>query len=264
MLWVSEMTNHERGLFEFVFQSLKAYFDFQREVVARSYTAKSANAKANVETKDLDWLLEGLANQVQQISLVVEEEGWMDEEYTTEEAKDAARRMHDEPESPFKSFLAKQNTPSRTAVVSKTTSPRDKNSLLSVGYGIDDLFCLVYSVFFHSLLTARRSSDRSYVVRGSHIGVFSPSSQGKGLRYDATFDVQTPNNKLAFSPTKSMLHKQDEKLLLLHPEEKNKIFCVDLERGMLRLYFLHFWDHYYFFSVLRILLAFFLTCRQSG
>jgi len=37
--------------------------------------------------------------------------------------------------------------------------------------------------------------------------------------------------RFPFSPSKSMLHKADEKLLLLNPDERKKIYCMDVERG---------------------------------
>jgi len=82
----------------------------------------------------------------------------------------------------------------------------------------------------NSLLSVGRSKDNSYVVRGSQIGVFSPVKKGP-MKYEATLIAEIPNTKQQFSPAKTMLHKNDEQLLMLHQTDKKKIYCMDLERG---------------------------------
>jgi len=196
MVWVADMgEDMGDGLFEFAFSSFKSFSEFQKEIVARSYASKN---KSKVTKDDLDWMMDGLSSKIVQMSIDAKDDD-EDEDIIPEEKP-----------SPFKS---KANTPLKTTTSKNTDSPsfintqKGKNSLLSVG----------------------RSQDRTYVVRGSNVGVFSP--QKRGLKYESTFNVESPNKKIPFSPSKSMLHKADEKLLLLHPEETKKIYCMDLERG---------------------------------
>lgn len=86
-----------------------------------------------------------------------------------------------------------------------------KNSLLSVGY---------------------KSGD-SFVTRGSQVGVFSVDAKSRNLKYRARIDnIRTPSKGQLFTPTKSMLHQQDSKMLLLNKNESaKKIYQMDLERG---------------------------------
>jgi hypothetical protein len=46
-----------------------------------------------------------------------------------------------------------------------------------------------------------------------------------------TDSVKTVRDKQAFSPSHALLHQRDEKLLFLHPTERKKVYCMDLERG---------------------------------
>jgi len=193
MVWVADMgEDMGDGLFEFAFSSFKSFSDFQKEIVSRSYASKN---KSKVSKDDLDWMMDGLSSKIVHMSLDGKDE------------EDEDDIIPEEKPSPFKS---QQKTPLKTKTIDSPSfinTQKGKNSLLSVG----------------------RSQDRTYVVRGNNVGVFSP--QKRGLKYESTFSVESPNKKIPFSPSKSMLHKADEKLLLLHPEETKKIYCMDLERG---------------------------------
>jgi hypothetical protein len=193
MVWVADMgEDMGDGLFEFAFSSFKSFSDFQKEIVSRSYALKN---KSKVTKDDLDWMMDGLSSKIVHMSI----DGKDDE--------DEDDIIPEEKPSPFKSH---QKTPLKSKTIDSPSfinTQKGKNSLLSVG----------------------RSQDRTYVVRGNNVGVFSP--QKRGLKYESTFSVESPNKKIPFSPSKSMLHKADEKLLLLHPEETKKIYCMDLERG---------------------------------
>eukprot|EP01127_Copromyxa_protea_P009824 TRINITY_DN2343_c0_g1_i8.p1 TRINITY_DN2343_c0_g1~~TRINITY_DN2343_c0_g1_i8.p1 ORF type:complete len:569 (+),score=159.72 TRINITY_DN2343_c0_g1_i8:466-2172(+) len=84
----------------------------------------------------------------------------------------------------------------------------------------------------NSLLSVGRYSSNSFVVRGDQVGVFSPSKRGTSMKFQTMTDsVKTVKDKTAFAPSHALLHQRDEKLLFLHPTEKKKIFCMDLERG---------------------------------
>lgn len=88
--------------------------------------------------------------------------------------------------------------------------PRDKetNSAIAVGY----------------------KHDRSFVVRGSKIGVFKHTPNNK-LEFSTNISkVETPGGKL-FSPKKVMLHNEDNNMILQNDADPNKLFRMDLEYG---------------------------------
>jgi hypothetical protein len=72
--------------------------------------------------------------------------------------------------------------------------------------------------------------DRSFVVRGSKIGVFKHTPNNH-LEFSTNISrVETPKGKL-FSPKKVMLHKEDRNLILQNEEDANKLYNMDLEYG---------------------------------
>jgi len=82
----------------------------------------------------------------------------------------------------------------------------------------------------NSLLAVGYKHDRSFVVRGSKIGVFK-HTQDNHLQFDTNISkVQTPNGKL-FSPKKIMLHAEDKNLILQDGNNPNSLFRMDLEYG---------------------------------
>ncbi|CAA7259820.1 unnamed protein product [Cyclocybe aegerita] len=91
---------------------------------------------------------------------------------------------------------------------SKAPITGDKNSQLTVGY----------------------KGDRSYVLRGNNIGVFSRSSDGTVKYYATVSNIATPKGK-SFKPKNVMLHDQDTKMILQNPLDPNSLYSMDLERG---------------------------------
>ncbi|KAF2083631.1 VID27-domain-containing protein [Saccharata proteae CBS 121410] len=92
------------------------------------------------------------------------------------------------------------------------SAPRDEdgnvNSTLAVGY----------------------KHDRSFVVRGSKIGVFTHTPDNR-LEFSTNISkVQTPKGKL-FSPKKVMLHMEDRDMVLQNPDDPNSLYRMDLEYG---------------------------------
>ncbi|KJR83528.1 vid27 family protein [Sporothrix schenckii 1099-18] len=88
--------------------------------------------------------------------------------------------------------------------------PRDKstNKSLAVGY----------------------KHDRSFVVRGSQIGVFKHTPQNQ-LEFSTNISkIETPGGKL-FSPKKVMLHNEDRNMILQNDTDPNKLYRMDLEYG---------------------------------
>ncbi|KDQ64569.1 hypothetical protein JAAARDRAFT_28213 [Jaapia argillacea MUCL 33604] len=82
----------------------------------------------------------------------------------------------------------------------------------------------------NSQLMVGYKGDRSYVVRGNKIGVFSYSGENQ-VKYNATIsNLATPKGK-EFKPKKVMLHDQDTKMVVMNPAEPNSLFSMDIERG---------------------------------
>lgn len=82
----------------------------------------------------------------------------------------------------------------------------------------------------NSQLAVGYKHDRSFVVRGSKIGVFkhTPNNQ---LEFSTNISkVQTPNGKL-FSPKKVMLHAEDRNMILQNADDPNSLYRMDLEYG---------------------------------
>lgn len=82
----------------------------------------------------------------------------------------------------------------------------------------------------NSLLAVGATNDRSYVIRGSKIGVFK-HLPNKRLDFTTSISkIDTPSGKL-FSPTKVMLHGSDRDLVLQDAANPNSLYRMDLERG---------------------------------
>ena len=72
--------------------------------------------------------------------------------------------------------------------------------------------------------------DRSFVVRGSKIGVFK-HTPNNNLEFSTNISkVETPNGKL-FSPDKVMLHSEDTNMILQNKDNPNSLYRMDLEYG---------------------------------
>ncbi|KAK0661689.1 VID27 cytoplasmic protein-domain-containing protein [Cercophora samala] len=72
--------------------------------------------------------------------------------------------------------------------------------------------------------------DRSFVVRGSKIGVFK-HTPNNNLEFSTNISkVETTDGKL-FSPKKVMLHNEDRNLILQKDDDPNKLYRMDLEYG---------------------------------
>ena len=84
----------------------------------------------------------------------------------------------------------------------------------------------------NSQLAVGYKHGRSFVVRGSKIGVFKQNDRG-GLEFATNISkVQTPGSKgKLFNPNKVMLHAQDQNLILQNPDNPYSLYRMDLERG---------------------------------
>ncbi|GAP90891.1 putative VID27 cytoplasmic protein [Rosellinia necatrix] len=72
--------------------------------------------------------------------------------------------------------------------------------------------------------------DRSFVVRGSKIGVFKHHPNDR-LEFSTNISkVETPKGEL-FSPRKVMLHNEDRTMILQNEKDPHKLYSMDLEYG---------------------------------
>jgi hypothetical protein len=82
----------------------------------------------------------------------------------------------------------------------------------------------------NSQLAVGYKHDRSFVVRGSKIGVFK-HTPNNNLEFSTNISkVETPKGGL-FSPKKVMLHAEDTNMILQNEAEPNKLYRMDLEYG---------------------------------
>ncbi|RAK78692.1 uncharacterized protein BO72DRAFT_401522 [Aspergillus fijiensis CBS 313.89] len=82
----------------------------------------------------------------------------------------------------------------------------------------------------NSQLAVGYKHDRSFVVRGSKIGVFK-HTPNNNLEFSTNISkVETPNGKL-FSPKKVMLHAEDSNMILQNSDDPNSLYRMDLEYG---------------------------------
>ncbi|KAI4184263.1 MAG: hypothetical protein L6R41_004867 [Letrouitia leprolyta] len=82
----------------------------------------------------------------------------------------------------------------------------------------------------NSQLAVGYKHDRSFVVRGSKIGVFK-HTPNNNLEFSTNISkVETPGGKL-FSPKKVMLHAEDTDMILQNENNPNSLYRMDLEYG---------------------------------
>ena len=82
----------------------------------------------------------------------------------------------------------------------------------------------------NSQLAVGYKHDRSFVVRGSKIGVFK-HTPNNNLEFSTNIsEVKTPKGKL-FSPKKVMLHAEDSNMILQNENDPNSVYKMDLEYG---------------------------------
>jgi hypothetical protein len=80
----------------------------------------------------------------------------------------------------------------------------------------------------YSNLAIGYKNNRSFVARGSNIGIFQFTEDDRLVH---STDVKVKYQKETFSPNQMMLHQQDSSLLLMNPQDKHNIYKMDLERG---------------------------------
>ena len=83
----------------------------------------------------------------------------------------------------------------------------------------------------NSQLAVGYKHDRSFVVRGSKIGVFKHTPNNQLEFATSISKVQTPKGKL-FNPKKVMLHAEDSSIIM-QGDDPNTLYRMDLERGQI-------------------------------
>lgn len=81
----------------------------------------------------------------------------------------------------------------------------------------------------NSQLALASTVDRTFVVRGNRMGVFKTGEHGPEL--DTTVPFKDPKSGKSFTPSKVLLNRMDQSMLLLDPSDDTKIMRMDLERG---------------------------------
>ncbi|KAG8851270.1 hypothetical protein FRB91_008138 [Serendipita sp. 411] len=72
----------------------------------------------------------------------------------------------------------------------------------------------------------------SVVLRGSNVGIFRETTDGKLELGGTVKGVKGPaKNARVFNPSKMMLHEQDRSLVLMNPDNLHSLYRMDLETG---------------------------------
>lgn len=153
-----------------------------------------------VKERERDYVAEAFADIAMEDAPPLEEE-----EEETEESEHTEDEEEEDDDSPRSEHYDSDEDEDNVAV-----RPNDKetNSAIAVGY----------------------KHDRSFVVRGSKIGVFKHTPNNK-LEFSTNISkVETSKGKL-FSPKKVMLHNEDNNMILQNEADPNKLYRMDLEYG---------------------------------
>lgn len=168
---------------------------FQEAVMQAIWERLNETKWARVQEKEREYVLDAFGDMNINDSLPLEEAEDEEAELDEEDHDDGVRS--DEYDSAGENDEAAEER-----------EPREVNSQLAVGY----------------------KHDRSFVVRGSKIGVFSHTADNR-LKFNTNISkVTTPSGKL-MSPKKVMLHSEDRDLIMQNDVDPNKLFRMDIEYG---------------------------------
>ncbi|KJK84340.1 Vacuolar import and degradation protein [Metarhizium anisopliae BRIP 53293] len=168
---------------------------FQEAIMQAIWERLNETKWAKVQEKEREYVLDAFGDLNMEDAPPLEEEEEEEEEEEHEEEEDAGIRSDDyESEEDEEADEEKPGG--------------DINSQLAVGY----------------------KHDRSFVVRGSKIGVFSHTADNR-LKFNTNISrVTTPGGKL-MSPKKVMLHSEDRDLIIQNGVDANKLYRMDIEYG---------------------------------
>lgn len=185
------------------FKDQQALERFQEGLLRSLWEQLNEIKWTKVKDAERDYVAEAFADIAMEDAPPMEEEE--EEEAGTEESEATEEEESSDDDSPRSERYDSDEDEDDVHV-----RPRDKetNSAIAVGY----------------------KHDRSFVVRGSKIGVFKHTPNNK-LEFSTNISkVETPGGKL-FSPKKVMLHNEDNNMILQNDTDPNKLFRMDLEYG---------------------------------
>ncbi|KAJ1735368.1 Vacuolar import and degradation protein 27 [Coemansia biformis] len=82
----------------------------------------------------------------------------------------------------------------------------------------------------NSMLAVGYKHGRSFVVRGSRIGVFK-HTESDDIAFDTTINKIDDTHGKEFTPSAAMLHDQDSSLVLMNKQRPHELYRMDLEYG---------------------------------
>ncbi|KXN72922.1 VID27-domain-containing protein [Conidiobolus coronatus NRRL 28638] len=84
---------------------------------------------------------------------------------------------------------------------------------------------------FNRHMAVAYKSDRSFVIRGSRIGVFKKDQEENDMKYETKINKITDSNNKDIDVSQMMLHNQDKSLILRDDRNKETIYMMDIETG---------------------------------
>jgi hypothetical protein len=165
---------------------------FQEAVMQAIWERLNETKWKKIQEKEREYVLDAFNDLAMEDAPPVDEEEEETEEDYEDAEDDRGRYEDDEDEDEER----------------QETADGDVNSQLAVGY----------------------KYDRSFVVRGSKIGVFTHTPDNH-LKFSTNISkVTTPGGKL-MNPKKVMLHKEDRDLIMQNDVDPNKLYRMDIEYG---------------------------------
>jgi len=208
VIWI---TKHTDKVWTWSLKFLDSESDelFKEEFSKALYETNVKMPFSKVNKTDIDWILGGFKDDIAMDDSYSEDDGLLDFDkldFDEKESNDSEEEKEKEAEEEEEEESTEEEEGSDDESSKMNSSAR--NSALAVGY----------------------KYDRSFVVRGSQIGVFA-HTPNKKLKFKTTIkNVKTPSGQF-FSPKKVMLHQEDDALLLLHPDNRHHVYKMDLHRG---------------------------------
>ncbi|KAF9055366.1 VID27-domain-containing protein [Hymenopellis radicata] len=178
----------------FRFPNEDVYASFQQAFTAAGWENKFQAPWSKIKADEQAYILSSASEDIEMANPEDEEEEDEDEVLSELEAGSDSEGSEDESEDEEAPKMPDFNGA--------------KNSMLAVGY----------------------KGDRSYVVRGNNIGVFSHDAENHARFMGTMANLVTPKGK-TFTPKELMLHDQDSKMILMNPTDPNSLFNIDIERG---------------------------------
>jgi len=81
------------------------------------------------------------------------------------------------------------------------------------------------------LLNVSSKNHRALVCRGKKIGIFSAENADQGVHFETCISGFKDKSGSTFAPRRTMLHHEEDNLLMLHPENNRNVLQMDLNRG---------------------------------